>query len=205
MNHKNFALLLVTFFCLSFTQSDRHLVKYVYDGDTVLMDTHEKLRYLGIDAPELGNRDKNNEFMAIESRDYNLRLVGQSRIKLEFDIEKKDRHGRLLAYVFLENGDMVNALLVRKGLAIVLVKRPNIKYLNLLIQNQRLAMKENLGIWRKTAIKPESYYIGSSKSYRFHRPECGFSKKILSHNIVRFINYRDAFWDGFSPCKRCNP
>lgn len=205
MKCKNLIWLFTAFLGISFTQSNRHLVKYVYDGDTVLMDTHEKLRYLGIDAPELGNRGKKNEFMAIESRDFNLRLVTQSWVKLEFDREKKDRHGRLLAYVFLENGDMVNALLVRRGLASVLVKRPNIKYLDLLIQNQRLAIKENIGVWRKIIVKPESYYLGSSKSYRFHRPGCAFSGKILPHNMVRFKSCRDAFWEGFSPCKRCNP
>jgi len=205
MKRKNLIFLFMAFFGLSFTQSNRHLVKYVYDGDTVLMDTQEKLRYLGIDAPEMGSRGKKNEFMAIESRDFNLRLVGQSWVKLEFDREKKDRHGRLLGYVFLENGDMVNALLVRKGLASVLIKRPNLKYLDLLIHNQRLAMEEKLGIWRKAIIKPENYYLGSSKSFRFHRPGCPFSRKILSHNLVRFKRYRDAFWEGFSPCKRCGP
>ena len=205
MAHINFIYFITALLGLSFTQPDRHLVKYVYDGDTVLMDTDKKLRYLGVDAPELGNHVKKNEFMAIESRNLNLHLVGQSWVKLEFDREKKDRHGRLLAYVFLEDGDMVNAILVRKGLANVLVKRPNLKYLDLLIHNQRLAMKENLGIWQKAVVKPESYYIGSSKSYRFHRPECIFSRRIRSHHIVRFKSCRDAYWRGFSPCKRCNP
>jgi len=55
MKRKNLIFLFMAFLGLSFTQSNRHLVKYVYDGDTVLMDIDEKLRYLGIDAPELGN------------------------------------------------------------------------------------------------------------------------------------------------------
>jgi len=205
MKHKNLIFLFTAFIGLSFTQSDRRLVKYVYDGDTILLDSGEKLRYLGIDAPELGDHGNKSEFMALESRDFNRHLVDQTLVNLEFDREKKDQYGRLLAYVFFEKGDMVNALLVRKGLARVMVKRPNLKYLNLLIHNQRLAMREKLGIWRKATEKPERYYLGSSKSYRFHRPGCDFSRKILPHNVVRFESCRDAFWDGFSPCKRCSP
>lgn len=205
MKLKNLIFLSMPLITLSFTHPLYHLVKFVYDGDTILLDTGEKVRYSGIDAPEIGHKGEKNEFMALASRDFNLHLVGKDRVRLEFDREKRDRHGRLLAYIFLEKGDMVNALMVRRGLARLMVKRPNIKYLSLLLHNQRLAMGERLGLWQKDPKKLEKYYLGNRKSYRFHRPGCPFGTKIGPHNLVRFRRRRDAFWEGFSPCKRCRP
>lgn len=206
MKDKNLIMLLfIALFTLSLTRPLYHGITFVYDGDTVLMDTGERVRYLGIDAPEIGYEGKKSEFMALSSRDYNIRLVGQRRVRLEFDQEKNDRHGRLLAYVFLETGEMVNALMVRRGFAHVMVKGPNLKYFDLLLHDQRLAMGEKLGIWRKKSLTKEKHYIGSGKSYRFHRPRCSFGNKIPSSNLVRFKNRRDAFWAGFSPCRRCRP
>lgn len=207
MKRKNLIILFfIALISLSSTSSlSYHLVKRVYDGDTILIETGEKVRYLGIDAPETGGKGEKSEFMAIASRDFNSRLVGNTRVKLEFDKEKRDRHGRILAYVYLENGDMVNALLVKRGFARVMIKRPNIKYFSLLLNDQREAMAKKNGIWSRDSKKLEKHYLGSSKSYRFHRPGCPFAKKILPHNFVSFKDSREAFWEGFSPCKQCIP
>lgn len=206
MRHKNLIILaFVVFFNLFYTNAPLYSVKYVYDGDTILIHNGEKVRYLGIDAPEMGYNGEKNEFMAVESMDYNRRLVGGESVRLEFDSDKKDFYGRRLAYVYLENGDMVNGLLVQSGLARVMVQGPKTKHFNRLLGDQREAMEKQLGIWRNTPINPEPYYIGNKKSYRFHRPECPFGKTISPKNRVRFINYRQASWEGFSPCKKCNP
>jgi len=207
MKRKNLIILFfIALISLSSTISlSYHLVKRVYDGDTILIETGEKVRYLGIDAPEIGGQGEKSEFMAIASRDFNFQLVGNTRVRLEFDKEKRDRYGRILAYVYLENGDMVNALLVKRGFARVMIKRPNIKYFSLLLNDQREAMAKKNGIWRRDSKKLEKYYLGSSKSYRFHRPGCPFAKKILPHNFVSFKDSREAFWEGFSPCKQCRP
>jgi hypothetical protein len=153
----------------------------------------------------MGYQGKKSEFMAIAARDYNSRLVNKKRVRLEFDQEKRDHHGRLLAYVFLEGGEMVNALLLRRGFAHVMVNRPNLKYFSLLLNDQRMAMGEKLGIWSQATAKMERYYLGNGKSYRFHRPGCAFSAQIRAHNLVKFDSRRKAFWEGFSPCKRCSP
>ena len=181
------------------------LVKYVFDGDTVLMASGEKVRYIGIDAPEVGHQEKKSEFMARAARDFNDHLVGKKLVRLQLDRTKRDRHGRLLAYVFLENGAMVNGLLLQNGLARVMAKRPNLKHFAFLLQWQRAAMKEGLGIWSKDSGATEKHYPGSSRSYRFHRPQCAFTGRIHAKNLVKFTSPYDACWEGFSPCKRCNP
>lgn len=189
----------------AYAQPSHHRVKYVYDGDTILIDSGERVRYVGIDAPEIGREGKETEFMALEARDVNRQLVAQSKIRLEFDEERKDRHGRVLAYVFLESGEMVNGLLIRKGLARVLCKKPNTKYQSLFVRYQRLAMTEKLGIWAENATTWEPYYVGNSGSKRFHRPNCPSGKKIHQERRVIFDTRHDAFWEGYSPCKRCKP
>src|SRR3989339_1288678 len=123
MRRKNlFLLFMAAFLGLSFTPSSFH-VRTVFDGDTIQLQSGEKVRYLGIDTPEMG---ETVEFMAQEALQMNRRMVAGKRVRLEFDGEREDRYGRKLAYVFLENGEMINALLLRNGLAHVLVTGPGL-------------------------------------------------------------------------------
>ena len=180
-------------------------VKYVYDGDTVLLDPHQKVRYLGINAPEVDHGGEASAFMARDAWRFNRRKVEGIQVRLEFDSERQDRYGRLLAYVFLQNGEMVNALLVRKGLAYVLFHGRNMKYRDFLLGCQREAMEEQLGIWSRPVDGKENFYLGNRTSFRFHAPGCPFGRKISKKNRVRFKTRRAAFWQGYSPCKKCGP
>jgi micrococcal nuclease len=197
-----FSLCLCT---LAFARSPSFLVRYVHDGDTVVLTTGEQVRYLGIDAPEIGRNGAKSDFKALESKNYNLRLVRNARVRLEFDEERRDRHGRLLAYVFLESGEMVNLLLVGRGLAFVSVNKPNMRYFDLLLDGQRQAMTEKVGIWSTLPEKPESHYVGNRNTLRFHRPACALGKKITPSNLIRLDTWETAYWEGFSPCRRCRP
>jgi len=200
MRRKNLlALLFAAFFGLSFASSSA-LVRIVFDGDTVQLQTGEKVRYLGIDTPEMGDVP---EFMAEEARQLNRRMVAGKRVRLEFDRESEDRHGRKLAYVFLENGDMVNILLLQKGLAHILAPGPDLKYFSLFLENQRKAMKEGVGIWsREDARDP---VFGNTRSFIFHRPECDRGKETSKRNRKFFSNRISAFWEAYHPCRICKP
>jgi len=199
---KIFGILFVAVVTLSPTKL---CVKQVYDGDTVALSSGEHVRYLGVDAPEIDHKGGISDFMALEAKGVNAKLVQGKPVRLEFDREKKDRHGRLLAYVFLENGDMVNALLLKKGVARVFPNPPNLKYFSLLLDSQRRAMAEKAGIWQRPVEKPESYYVGNSNSYRFHRPGCPLGKTISGRHRVRFESAYKASWEGYSPCRQCKP
>lgn len=180
-------------------------VTFVYDGDTILLDSGERVRYLGIDAPEINHGKEENEFMALAARDFNLKLVRNAPVRLEFDLERKDRYGRLLAYVYLENGDMVNRLLVRRGLACVMLQRPSLRRQDILLEAQRKAMKEMLGIWSRALKGGRHFYVGNMRSYRFHSPDCPFGRRIHPGNLKKFSLIRDAFWAGYAPCSLCRP
>ena len=206
MNHKNLIILLfLALIGLAPSQKTHYLVKFVYDGDTILTGTGQKVRYLGIDAPEIGYGIVKNEFMALTAREENIRLLKKGKVHLEFDHEKKDRYGRLLAYVYLESGDMVNALLIRKGLAHVSVKPPNLKHFKRFRQLQREAMRERIGIWGAPPGKEEAFYLGNRNSFRFHRPVCPYGRKTAPAHRLRFGSLGEAYGEGFSPCSKCLP
>jgi len=139
------------------------------------------------------------------SKDFNLRWVLGERVRLESDDFKKDQYGRLLAYAFLDGDEMINAILIRHGLAHVFVKSPNGKYFDLMLEFQRQAMNEKLGIWKNIRKSPEKQYLGNNKSFRFHRTSCPFAKKIATRNLIKFENRYISFWAGFSPCEKCLP
>ncbi len=126
------------------------VVRYVVDGDTIVLDSGEKVRYLGIDTPEIYPTPQP---WAREAHRYNEQLVGGKKIKLEYDEVVRDKYGRLLAYVWVGK-EMVNTALLKEGLAYVFVIPPNEKYVGLLAKAQRQAMESKRGLWRYPGIIP---------------------------------------------------
>lgn len=181
-----------------------YVVKKIIDGDTVQLDTGEIVRYLGIDTPELFVKDRGSEFYAKEAARYNKRLVFMKKVRLEFDVEKKDQHGRLLAYVFVKNL-FVNAELVRLGYAKAMIKLPNTKYKDMLINYQNKAMSEERGLWQEKKQETEASYIGNKRTSTLHRPSCKLVDKISDKNKIIFRSRFDAIKVGYSPCRKCKP
>ncbi len=179
-------------------------VRFVYDGDTVVLEDGRRVRYLGIDAPEMGFEGEQPEFLAESARSFNENAVLGVPVRLEFDRERKDHHGRWLAYVHLPDGRMLNAELLRRGLARVLAVRPNLEHFDRLVEVQREAMRNRAGVWSRE-VPGGGPWVGSRRSHRFHRPECPYAGRIHPENRVRFETRRSAFWEGYSPCSGCLP
>lgn len=100
----------------------RATVANVVDGDTVVLSTGERVRYLLVDAPESTNGS--TDCYGPEAAQYNAALVQGREVELGYDVECADRFGRLLAYVRVD-GREVNSLLVERGYACVLAIPPN--------------------------------------------------------------------------------
>ena len=196
-----FLLLLMS---ISPVMAKDYVVKKVIDGDTIQLESGETVRYLGIDAPEIIIKGGGSEFYAREAARYNKKLVYLKKVRLEFDVEKKDNYGRLLAYVFVKDL-FVNAELVKHGYAKTYIKPPNEKYKDILIANQKKAMTEEKGLWQEKKKDTESFYIGNKRTYTLHRPSCSVSKKISEKNRIIFRNRMDAIKIGYSLCRQCNP
>ena len=177
-------------------------VRWVDDGDTVVLESGSRVRYIGINAPEVAHEDRPAEPYGNAAKKHNLQLVYRKQIRLEFDRDKKDRHGRVLAYVFLRNGCFVNAEMVREGYAHTLFHRENDRYHGLLLKTQRQAMAAGKGMWRNRRESGIGY-IGNRNSKRFHLKDCPFAKQTARKNRVYFQSMWEAFWAGFAPAKGC--
>jgi endonuclease YncB( thermonuclease family) len=179
-------------------------VQWISDGDTIVLKSGERVRYNGINAPEIAHEDhgKSAEPHGNAAKRFNIKLVKAKKVWLEFDIERRDQYGRLLAYVFLPDGKFVNAELVAGGYAYYLPGTVNKRYGKLLLKAQREAMSARKGMWRDLIENGEKY-IGNRRSKRFHLKTCPFGNKIKKQNRIYFASRWDAFWAGYAPAKRC--
>lgn len=137
------------------------LVKRVIDGDTLLLESGERVRLIGIDTPEVHDSQKltrdsqrsKQDIRTIKklgsrSWEFTRNLVEGRRVRLEFDAERHDKYGRLLAYVFLEDGTFVNARIVEEGYASIMTIPPNVKYADMLLELSRQARESKRGLWQ---------------------------------------------------------
>ena len=117
----------------------------VVDGDTVVIEGGQRVRYIGIDTPELGPPA---EPFAIEARQANRVLVEGKEVRLEKDASETDRYGRLLRYVYVD-GTFVNAELVRQGLAHARDYPPDTRRQDTLNEMEDEARQAGRGIWAR--------------------------------------------------------
>jgi micrococcal nuclease len=177
-------------------------VRWVIDGDTIILTDGRHVRYIGINTPEIEHEHQKAEPYGYQAKKYNKKLVFSKTVRLEFDKERHDHFGRLLANVFLLDGTFINQAMIAQGYAYLLPQKPNIKYAKILLQAQQEAMSTQKGMWQEMA-EEEGGYSGNRRTKRFHTTACPFGKKISLINRISFKSKRDAFWAGFAPGKRC--
>ncbi|NOQ65022.1 MAG: DUF4124 domain-containing protein [Methyloprofundus sp.] len=124
-----------------------HLVKKVYDGDTVLLADGRKIRLLGINTPEVEHRNKTAQVGGDAARKWLTQKILGTKVRLEFDQQKRDKYKRYLAHIFTEQKVHINAELVRLGFASTNVFPPNLKYVAALQAAEQVAESQYLGIW----------------------------------------------------------
>ena len=139
-------IILFLFFYFQSEKEGTYLVTRVIDGDTIELANGEKVRYIGVDTPELHHPQKEVEYYAQEAYEANRRLVEGKRVRLELDVEERDRYGRILAYVYVDDL-MVNEWLVANGYARVATFPPNVKYAERFLQLEREARQAKVGLW----------------------------------------------------------
>lgn len=127
-------------------------VAHAADGDSIVLDDGTRVRYLMVDAPEVG--DTSPACHALESLRFNRALVEGRTVTLRYDQQCTDRYGRLLAYVRIGDRE-VNRLLVERGQACALHVPPNgservAEFFALEAEARRLA----LGLWGRCARRP---------------------------------------------------
>jgi micrococcal nuclease len=123
----------------------------VNDGDTVTVSINgrrQKIRLIGIDAPEIGQGSWGEK-----AKRHLAEIISSSRsVFVEFDVERTDKYGRLLAYVKATDGRSVNAEMLRDGYAVLFTFPPNVKHVEEFIAAQRQARQLKRGIWGKDGL-----------------------------------------------------
>lgn len=168
-------------------------VKAIYDGDTILLENGKKIRLLGINTPEVEGRHKTAQAGGEEAKQWLVAELKNIKVRLEKDIEKKDKYGRVLAHVFTEDKKHINYQLVRNGLASVNIYPPNLKYVNKLLDAEKQAEQKQLGIWGNDAYSPKQVAdIGVVRINGWQRV-LGKIKNIRNTRKNIYLNFSDTF------------
>lgn len=121
----------------------------VTDGDTLRLGELGPVRLIGIDTPEVYG---GVECFGREASNFAKRLLPLgTRVRYRVGVEERDRYGRLLAYVWLPDGRMLNRVMVEKGYAQQLTIPPNVQFARVFRAGTRAARRAGLGLWRACA------------------------------------------------------
>jgi len=131
-------------------------VMRVVDGDTLILSPNDKVRLIGVDTPETVHPKKMVECYGKEAKEYTRSTVAGQKIRLVLDDANagrrhKDRYGRTLGYVYLHDGMMLNAELVRRGFAHAYTRFP-FRYLVEFRRLEQEARGRGVGLWSSCPV-----------------------------------------------------
>ena len=191
-----FILLCLLLQCSS--QADYGTVTIVYDGDTIQVQLttgeKEKIRLIGVDAPETGADDKKTRLKALFSKRFAFKFLYKKKVKIEYDWEKRDKYGRLLAYIWTEDGTFFNEFIIRKGFAAAYTRfKYKTEFKERFLQAEEYAKTRGNGLWKKEPFpliqsRETSKYMGQLVSYEF------VCEKIEDKgNLLLLVSKKDNF------------
>jgi len=184
---------------------DRVYVKRVVDGDTLLLQSGERVRLIGVDTPESVHREKPVEYFSKEASRFTKKMVQKKYVWLEYGQERKDVYNRLLAYVYMEDGTFLNAELIKQGYAFAYVRFPH-KHLDAFREYEREARENAVGLWGRFSRGNNRYdlfWIGSKSKKVFHHPSCQKGCVIPENDLETFYSKYGPKNRKYKPCYRC--
>lgn len=128
-----------------------YLCTRVIDGDTIVVEIdgrQEKVRLIGVDTPETVHPNKPVERFGKEASNFTKMMTEGKRVRLEYDWQRQDKYGRILAYVHLEDGIFLNAEIIKQGYGFAYTKY-SFKYLEQFREYEREARDNNIGLWKE--------------------------------------------------------
>lgn len=134
-------------------------VRNVIDGDTVVLNNGKKVRLIGIDTPEIHSGQKLNrdakrtnkpvaeiKKLGLVAKQFTERLLGGKKVIIEYDDRIKDRYGRTLGYLYLNDGTFINEEIIRQGYGVAYIRYP-FKYMNRFRAAEKEAREAQRGLW----------------------------------------------------------
>ncbi len=178
---------------------EKHRVVKVYDGDTITLEDRRRVRLLGIDTPELAERQP----FAEEAKQYTTdKCLGEDVfISFEPGSDKTDRYGRLLAWIWVMEGVgylNVNEALVSKGYATVYTPgQKKLQNYAKLLHLQSKAKQNKIGKWKAF----QDFHVFKTRNGKaFHKQNC---KHLARSKRLQRINASDAINQGLHACRTC--
>ncbi len=135
--------------------SKLYLVSKVIDADTIKLENGQKVRLIGVDAPEKG------ECYYQEGVEFATKLLKGKYVRVEKDISGVDQYDRLVRYIVIPNENpkedniLVNDYLIESGIALSVSSAPDLRYRDLMATSQQDAIRKNLGLWKECQYEPE--------------------------------------------------
>ncbi len=126
-------------------ESTDALVVRTSDGDTLVLESGDRVRLIGVDTPETHHPELPVQRFGKEASDYTRKQAEGRRVQLEFGPECRDKYGRLLAYVWVD-GQLLNRSLVRRGYGYAMTRFPHPK-MDDFVQAEREARERRYGLW----------------------------------------------------------
>lgn len=128
-------------------------IEKVLDGDSVAANVRgkrEQIRFIGIDAPELGQKPWGRR-----SKKFLEGLIASSgwQARIEYDVDKRDKYDRILAYLWSRDNKLINEEMLINGYAVLFTFPPNVKHADRLRSAQVIARENKRGIWGKGSLK----------------------------------------------------
>ncbi len=133
---------------------EQAVVLSVIDGDTIELSDGKKIRYIGIDTPELHHPSRGVQCFGQQAADLNKKLLDGQVVQLEKDVSNTDKFGRLLRYVWLGD-ELINKKLVREGYAFSRSFPPDIARQNEFKAAETMARIEKKGLWSGCTVDPK--------------------------------------------------
>jgi micrococcal nuclease len=180
---------------------ERFLVARVLDGDTFELAGGDKVRLLAIDTPEKGQKFHDEAASMLK------RLSLNKSVRLEYSRTRRDRYGRILAFVYADDTLFANRLLIDSGLAYLYLfddQEQNLPQVQEMLRAQKRAVTNLAGMWGVDK-EDEEFYVTTEKSHRFHRPGCRSIEDSDEEHRRVFDTKQEALFEGLSPCRNCKP
>ncbi len=212
---RNPALLVLALLVFSAASpADTHRCEWVYDGDTIRLESGERVRLLGVDAPEVHHPERGEEPFGREAMGLAISLVSARTVELQYhdgdsiDGAQRDKYQRVLAYVWVDRLDglgrrepvCLNLELLRQGLARATRAWAHPLYDDY-VKAEQVARDQGVGLWAGWPSRSADKVLVTTKGSRYHRRGCPHIKGRKTSTL----SLASAEKRGCTPCRTCRP
>lgn len=194
--------------CFAAEEVNEVKVKEVISGDTIVLDTGEIIKLIGVSVPT-DMQESKKDFFKKGAKELCWKLIKDNSrsVRLEYAEKKRDEYNNMLAYVYIDKL-FLNTELIRRGFFTVPMDFSDEKYMEVYRSMEAEAKDQKRGIWADLTKQEERYagaVVGNAKNRKYHKYDCKYVLLLSDSNKKKFMNQDEAISAGYSPCNCCRP